>query len=79
MAQTLNLTYGRVKFAAGKPVQTTYGLRINAVVSLPSGEEVKLWGDRTGSIFLERTGIVGSERPKFIETRAIDTYDRKLN
>lgn len=45
MAQTLNLTYGRVKFAAGKPVQTSYGLRINAVVTLASGEEVKLWGD----------------------------------
>lgn len=45
MAQTLSLTYGRVKFIPGEPRQTSYGLRINAVIVLPSGEEVKLWGD----------------------------------
>jgi hypothetical protein len=45
MAQTLNLTYGRVKFTAGQPKQTSYGMRINAVITLPSGEDVKLWAD----------------------------------
>ena len=45
MAQTLNLIYGRVKYTAGTPKQTQYGMRINVVVTLPSGEEVKLWGD----------------------------------
>jgi hypothetical protein len=45
MAQALNLTYGRVKFTAGQPKQTSYGMRINVVIVLGSGEEVKLWGD----------------------------------
>ncbi len=45
MAQTLNLIYGRVKYTAGTPKQTQYGMRINVVVTLPSGEEVKLWSD----------------------------------
>jgi hypothetical protein len=45
MAQPLTLTYGRVKYPPQEPRQTKNGLRINAVVTLPSGEEVKLWGD----------------------------------
>jgi hypothetical protein len=45
MAQALTLTYGRVKYIPGEPRQTTHGLRINAVITLPSGEEIKLWGD----------------------------------
>lgn len=45
MAQALQLTYGRVKYSANEPRQTTHGLRINSVISLPSGEEIKLWGD----------------------------------
>jgi hypothetical protein len=45
MAQTLNLTYGRVKYTPGEPRQTSHGMRINAVITLPSGEEIKLWGD----------------------------------
>jgi hypothetical protein len=45
MAQALTLTYGRVKYIPGEPRQTSHGLRINAVITLPSGEEVKLWGD----------------------------------
>jgi hypothetical protein len=45
MAQTLNLTYGRVKYTPSEPRQTSYGMRINAVISLPSGEDIKLWGD----------------------------------
>ena len=45
MAQPITLTYGRVKYTPGEPRQTTHGMRINAVITLPSGEEVKLWGD----------------------------------
>jgi len=45
MAQTLNLTYGRVKYTPGEPRQTSHGMRINAVITLPLGEEIKLWGD----------------------------------
>ncbi len=45
MAQALQLTYGRVKYPANEPRQTTHGLRINSVISLPNGEEIKLWGD----------------------------------
>jgi hypothetical protein len=45
MAQPITLTYGRVKYTPREPRQTTHGMRINAVVSLPDGEEVKLWGD----------------------------------
>ena len=45
MAQPITLTYGRVKYPPKEPRQTSYGLRINAVITLPSGEEVKLWGD----------------------------------
>lgn len=45
MAQPLTITYGRVKYTPGEPRQTSYGMRINAVVTLPTGEEVKLWGD----------------------------------
>ena len=45
MAQALNLTYGRVKFAAGEPRQTSYGMRINCVITLSDSQEVKLWGD----------------------------------
>ncbi len=45
MAQPITLTYGRVKYTPGEPRQTSHGMRINAVITLPSGEEVKLWGD----------------------------------
>jgi hypothetical protein len=45
MAQPITLTYGRVKYTPREPRQTSHGMRINAVVSLSSGEEVKLWGD----------------------------------
>ncbi len=45
MAQPITLTYGRVKYTPGEPRQTTHGMRINAVITLPSGEEIKLWGD----------------------------------
>jgi hypothetical protein len=45
MAQALTLTYGRVKYIPGSPRQTSHGMRINAVITLPLGEEIKLWGD----------------------------------
>jgi hypothetical protein len=45
MAQALTLTYGRVKYIPGEPRQTSHGMRINAVITLPLGEEIKLWGD----------------------------------
>ncbi len=45
MAQPITLVYGRVKYTPGEPRQTTHGMRINAVITLPSGEEVKLWSD----------------------------------
>ena len=45
MTQALTLTYGRVKYIPGEPRQTSHGLRINAVITLASSEEVKLWGD----------------------------------
>jgi len=45
MAQALTLTYGRVKYIPGEPRQTSHGMRINAVITLPSAEEIKLWGD----------------------------------
>jgi hypothetical protein len=45
MAQPITLTYGRVKYTPGEPRQTSHGMRINAVITLPSGEEIKLWGD----------------------------------
>lgn len=45
MAQALTLTYGRVKYIPGEPRQTSHGLRINAVITLSSAEEIKVWGD----------------------------------
>jgi hypothetical protein len=39
------LTTGTVKYGAGQPRPTKNGPRINALVILPDGEEVRLWGD----------------------------------
>lgn len=36
-------TTATVKFAPGEPSDTKNGLRINALVTLPSGEEVRIW------------------------------------
>lgn len=44
MTQSIQLHSGTVKFGAGKTFQTQYGDRINAVITLSDGEEVKLWG-----------------------------------
>jgi hypothetical protein len=45
MAQTLALTTATVKYTPGQPRETQYGLRINAVITLPDGTETKLWGN----------------------------------
>jgi hypothetical protein len=42
---TLNIIQGTVKYAAGPARETKNGPRINVVVTLPDGEETKLWGD----------------------------------
>lgn len=34
-----------VKYSAGQPRQTQYGERINAVLTLPDGDEHKVWGN----------------------------------
>lgn len=44
---TIKHAKGIVKFAAGKVFNTQYGERINAVVALTNGEEIKLWGSPT--------------------------------
>jgi hypothetical protein len=45
MAKTLNIIQGVVKYAAGPARETKNGPRINVVITLPSGEDIKLWGD----------------------------------
>jgi hypothetical protein len=42
---TLNIIQGTVKYAAGPARDTKNGPRINVLVTLPNGEESKLWGD----------------------------------
>ncbi len=42
---TLNIIQGTVKYGAGPARDTKNGPRINVVVTLPDGEETKLWGD----------------------------------
>jgi hypothetical protein len=42
---TLNIIQGTVKYAAGPARETKNGPRINVLVTLPDGEETKLWGD----------------------------------
>jgi hypothetical protein len=41
---TLQLVKGMVKFPAREPRDYGYGERINVVVTLSDGEEVKIWG-----------------------------------
>jgi hypothetical protein len=41
---TVQLVKGMVKFPAREPRDYGYGERINVVVSLADGEEVKIWG-----------------------------------
>jgi hypothetical protein len=54
----INLYAGKVKFAAGQtPLQTQYGPRINAVVTLEqTGEDIKLWGNPGSAIAHLRKG-----------------------
>lgn len=35
---------GTVKYTAGRIITTQYGERVNVVIALPDGQEVKLWG-----------------------------------
>jgi hypothetical protein len=42
---SLTIIQGTVKYAAGPARDTKNGPRINVVVTLPDGEETKLWGD----------------------------------
>lgn len=48
----ISLYAGKVKFAAGQtPLQTQYGPRINAVITLEqTGEDIKLWGNPGSAI-----------------------------
>ena len=45
-----NLVTATVKFPAREPTQTTRGPRINVKVTLPSGEDVQVWGDPSSPI-----------------------------
>ncbi|WP_416667922.1 hypothetical protein [Egbenema bharatensis] len=45
MVATAMLISGKVKYAAGKPRQTIYGDRINVMITLSTGEDVRLWGN----------------------------------
>lgn len=40
----ITMATGKVKYSCGKPKDFGHGDRINAVVTLDNGEEVKLWG-----------------------------------
>jgi hypothetical protein len=53
---TTSLVQGKVKYAPGKPKQTQYGERINAVITLADGQEVKLWGNPDDAITQLRKG-----------------------
>jgi hypothetical protein len=44
MSTTASLITARVKYAAGQPRATQYGMRINALLTLPDGTEHRLWG-----------------------------------
>lgn len=43
--KTIAIVNGVVKWEARSPLETKYGPRINVVVTLDSGEEIKLWGN----------------------------------
>lgn len=45
MAAAATLITGTVKYGAGQPRPTKNGPRINALILLPNGEEIRLWGD----------------------------------
>ena len=45
MAQALTVHTATVKFPAGKTFTAQYGDRVNAVLTLDDGEEIKLWGN----------------------------------
>jgi hypothetical protein len=41
---TATLIAARVKYGAGQPRETQYGMRINALLTLPNGTEHRVWG-----------------------------------
>ena len=41
---TATLITARVKYGAGQPRETQYGMRINALLTLPDGTEHRVWG-----------------------------------
>ncbi|NEP00876.1 MAG: hypothetical protein F6K58_19865 [Symploca sp. SIO2E9] len=41
----LTTASAQVKYPAGRTVETKYGSRINVVLTLPNGEDVKLWSN----------------------------------
>jgi hypothetical protein len=45
MVATATLISGQVKYAAGKPRQTAYGDRIDVMITLNTGEDIRLWGN----------------------------------
>jgi hypothetical protein len=66
MAKTLNIIQGVVKYAAGPARETKNGPRINVVITLPSGEDIKLWGDPGDAVltplrFVDRGLVEGDE------------------
>ena len=42
--QTATILTAIVKYGAGQPRQTQYGMKINALLTLPDGAEHRLWG-----------------------------------
>jgi len=42
----MEILKARVKYSAGKEIETKYGLRKNIVVELANGQEIKIWGNR---------------------------------
>lgn len=53
MAQIATAT---VKFEAREPKETQYGPRVNAVLTLDSGEEIKVWGNPGDPVQFLRKG-----------------------
>jgi hypothetical protein len=41
---TATLITARVKYGAGQPRETQYGMRINTLLTLPDGTEHRVWG-----------------------------------
>lgn len=66
MAAAATLITGTVKYGAGNPRPTKNGPRINALILLPDGEEVRLWGD-PGDFAIE--GLRKGQSVQLVESR----------